>query len=266
MRHAMNEVNSENWKELNYNVDSLWLINERDKSGKHSNFYHGNFVPQIPNQLIRRYTSEHDIVLELFSGSGTTLFECERLNRRYIGFDINSQVLNYVNSQMADADPSSFVLNNCDITDAEAFHRATTASLQYLREDSADFLIAHPPYLDIVKFTDNPCDLSNISDIDSFLEKLQTAFTNALQFLKKGGYFAIVMGDIYKNSEVVPLGFYTMNMINRNFKVKLKGIVVKNIEGNRGKLGALNIWKYRAMKSDYFLFKHEYIFVFKKMY
>jgi len=42
----------------NINVDSLWLINERDKSGKHANVYHGNFIPQIPNQLIRRYTKE----------------------------------------------------------------------------------------------------------------------------------------------------------------------------------------------------------------
>lgn len=53
-------------------------------------------------------------------------------------------------------------------------------------------------------------------------------------------------------------------MIKNNFNVKLKGIIVKNIEGNRGKLGQVGIWKYRALKSDYFLFKHEYILVFKK--
>ena len=67
-----------------------------------------------------------------------------------------------------------------------------------------------------------------------------------------------------KNSEVLPLAFYCMDMIKRNFAVKLKGIVVKNIEGNRGKIGQNNIWKYRALNSDYFIFKHEYIFVFKK--
>ena len=55
-----------------------------------------------------------------------------------------------------------------------------------------------------------------------------------------------------------------MDMIKRNFKVKLKGIVVKNIEGNRGKLGAGGIWRYRALKNDYYIFKHEYILVFKK--
>jgi hypothetical protein len=69
---------------------------------------------------------------------------------------------------------------------------------------------------------------------------------------------------VYKNSEVLPLGFYVMDMIKRNFKVKLKGTIIKNIEGNRGKLGSGGIWRYRALNSDYYIFKHEYIFVFKK--
>ena len=55
-----------------------------------------------------------------------------------------------------------------------------------------------------------------------------------------------------------------MNLIQNNFKVKLKGIIIKNIEGNQGKLKTENIWRYRALKSDYYIFKHEYIFVFKK--
>ena len=33
-------------------------------------------------------------------------------------------------------------------------------------------MIAHPPYLDIVKFTDDSRDQSNISDIDAFNKKL----------------------------------------------------------------------------------------------
>ena len=259
----MEKVNTENWKELDFNVDSLWLINERDKSGKHANVYHGNFVPQIPNQLIRRYTSEKELVLELFTGSGTTLYECEMLNRDYIGFDINDEIIDYVNSMMADT-KINYRVNNCDVTDAEKFGESMTTSLEMLNRDNVDFLIAHPPYLDIVKFTEKSEDFSQIEDLNLFLSKLQQAFKNALAYLEKGKYFAVVMGDVYKKSEVIPLGFYTMYMIKKNFKVKLKGIIVKNIEGNRGKLGAQNIWKYRAMKSDYYLFKHEYIFVFKK--
>jgi hypothetical protein len=35
MKH--NDLDIENWKDLNINTDSLWIISERDKSGKHEN-------------------------------------------------------------------------------------------------------------------------------------------------------------------------------------------------------------------------------------
>ena len=69
----------------------MWIITEREKSGKHKNIYHGNFVPQIPNQLIRRFTKENDLVLDIFLGSGTSLYECENLNRKFISLDIQSK-------------------------------------------------------------------------------------------------------------------------------------------------------------------------------
>ncbi len=259
-------IDKENWKEEDINVDSLWIINERDKSGKHANVYHGNFVPQIPNQLIRRYTNEGDTVLELFTGSGTTLFECESLKRNYVGFDINEEIIQYVNDKMAGVDSIKYYINNCDVTDSNLFDQCMLRYQKDIAKDNVDFLIAHPPYLDIINFTEKKEDLSNIADVNLYIDKLHVAFENGLTYLAKGKYFAVVMGDIYKKSEVIPLGFYVMYMLKKNFKVKLKGILVKNIEGNRGKLGAQNIWKYRAMKSDYFLFKHEYIFVFKKDY
>lgn len=76
----------EHWRELDINVDSLWLMGPRAKGGRHTNIYHGNFAPQIPNQMIRRYTEEGDTVMDLFMGSGTTLYECETLKRNYIVF------------------------------------------------------------------------------------------------------------------------------------------------------------------------------------
>ena len=86
----------------------------------------------------------------------------------------------------------------------------------------------------------------------------------SVNFLKAKHHFAVVVGDIYRNGEVVPLGFYLMLAIRKNIKCKLKGIVVKDMVGNRAKIGMESLWRYRTLKSDTFLFKHEYIFVFKK--
>lgn len=260
-----NDLDLENWRESNINTDSLWLINERDKSGKHKNIYHGNFIPQIPNQLIRRYTKKDEVVFEPFAGSGTTLFECEELGRKYIGLDINPEMIQYIqnNRDQMFSEDRTFI-EQCDSTDVEAVSSAVGRGLKQLVEKDVQFVLIHPPYMDIVKFTENENDLSRINDINDFVQKFKTVCENSLAYLRKNRYFAIVIGDVYKNSEVLPLSFYCMDMIKRNFRVKLKGVIVKNIEGNRGKIGQNSIWKIRALRSDYFIFKHEYIFVFKK--
>ena len=88
-----NDLNLDNWKESEILTDSLWIIPERDKTGKHNGFYHGNFIPQIPHQFILRYTKKNEIVFDPFLGSGTTAYEAESLNRNFIGIDIQKNLL-----------------------------------------------------------------------------------------------------------------------------------------------------------------------------
>lgn len=260
------KFDKEHWKELDINVESLWIIGPRAKGNKHSNIYHGNFAPQIPNQMIRRYTEEGDTILEMFMGSGTSLYECETLNRNYIGFDINQEIIDYVNDKMYGTNNIKYFIHNCDICDTNSVKSHIEKDIKSIgNKRTIDHIIIHPPYLDIIKFTPLPYDLSNISDINLFIEKFIIALKNCWTFLKANKYISLVIGDIYRDSEVIPLGFYIMNSIKKNFNCKLKGIVIKDIVGNRAKLGIESLWKYRALKSDNFLFKHEYIFVFKKI-
>ncbi|MRI64578.1 DNA adenine methylase [Ornithobacterium rhinotracheale] len=261
---TFNDLDINDWKELDIDVNSLWIIDERDKSGKHKNIYHGNFIPQIPNQLIRRFTKENELVIDVFLGSGTSLYECENLNRKFIGLDINQKMIDYVNSQMITSSFKNFAIHNCDVTNQVQTKRKIEESLYVLKEKNAKLMLFHPPYMDVVKFTDSPNDLSKISNLKMFVNAFIKVCNNTLPYLSKDRYFAVVIGDVYKNREVIPISFYLMDAIKRKFDVKLKGIIVKNIEGNKGKLGKNGIWTYRAMKSDYYIFKHEYIFVFKK--
>jgi DNA modification methylase len=117
------------WKELDINIDSLWIIGPRAKGGKRENNYHGNFCPQVPDNLIRRYTEENEIVVDLFMGSGTTLYECETLKRNYIGFDINQDIIDVVESKMTDCKDIQFYINNCDVTNSTKFSQAIESNL-----------------------------------------------------------------------------------------------------------------------------------------
>jgi len=90
---GVNDINLRRWKEYDDIItDSLWILGKRDNSGAHEGWYWGNFVPQIPNQLLRRYTKSGEWVLDPFAGSGTTLIECRRLGRNCLGIELNAAV------------------------------------------------------------------------------------------------------------------------------------------------------------------------------
>ena len=86
---------------------------------------------------------------------------------------------------------------------------------------------------------------------------------NTIDILKKDGYLAIVMGDKYTKGQWIPLGFYCMNEAQK-LGLTLKSVIIKDMNGNRAKQNKEGIWRYRALSSDYYIFKHEYIFIFKK--
>lgn len=256
-----NDIDLENWKESEVWTDSLWMISERDKSGKHSGFYHGNFVPQVPHQLILRYTKKNDVVFDPFVGSGTTAFEAESLSRNFIGIDIQKEIVDYIKEKIDIGGKKFTELIVGDSTNIKTFDKVSDVLQQHKRK-SVQLAILHPPYADIVKFSDKAGDLSNSTSLKDFLEKFSHVLQNTIQILDKNRYVAIVIGDRYTKGQWIPLGFYCMNEAQK-LGLTLKSVIIKNMEGNRAKQNKEGIWRYRALASDYYIFKHEYILIFK---
>lgn len=256
-----NDIDLSKWKESEIWTDSLWLIPERNKEGKHNNFYHGNFVPQIPHQLILRYTKKGETVLDPFLGGGTTAFEAEALKRNFIGIDIQDKLVDQTNKKVDRIHNFSESITG-DSSRPETFIKVKDF-LSRNKKRGVQLAILHPPYADIIKFSSLKGDLSNSSSLKDFLDGFSKVLKNTLEVLDNDRYLAIVIGDKYSSGQWVPLGFYCMNEAQR-LGLKLKSVVIKNMAGNRAKQNKEGIWRYRALANDYYIFKHEYIFLFKK--
>lgn len=258
----INDLNLNRWKEYEDIItDSLWIFDKRDTSGMHKADYWGNFIPQIPNQLLRRYTKKGEWVLDTFLGSGTTLIECKRLGRNGVGIDLNKQVAKAAETRInKEKNPHKI---NAKIISGNSADFNFKPWMKKLKINSFQLIIMHPPYWDIIKFGENKADLSNAKSSDDFLRLFRQVAENAFPLLDKGRYCAVVIGDKYVSGEWIPLGFYVMQeMMNTGFK--LKSIIIKNFDQTTAKRNQKELWRYRALAGGFYIFKHEYIFLFQK--
>jgi len=258
----INDINLLRWKEYDDIItSSLWIFNNRDTSGAHLGWYWGNFIPQIPHQIMLRYTKKGDWVLDTFVGSGTTLIECRRLGRNGIGIELNSEVAEKAN-ELIKKEPNRYnVVTEVFIDDSKTVN--VEKVLEKYGINNVQLIIMHPPYHDIIRFSNNEKDLSNAKSTEEFLKMFGDVLDNVTPHLENGRYLALVIGDKYSKGEWIPLGFYCMNeVLKRGYT--LKSIVVKNFEGTRGKREQEELWHYRALVGGFYIFKHEYVMLFNK--
>jgi len=258
----INDINLNRWKEYDdIRTDSLWIIDKRDSTGVHTAGYWGNFIPQIPNQMVKRYTKRGEWVLDTFVGCGTTLIESQRLGRNGIGVELQESIAQKARDLIA-CEPNKYGVV-AEVVTADSQEIDYRAALKKHNQRSVQLLIMHPPYFDIIKFSNDRRDLSNASSVDKFLEMMSRVVDSASAILEKGRYCVLVIGDKYSRGEWIPLGFLTMNEILQHGFL-LKSIIVKNFEETTGKRNQKELWRYRALVGGFYIFKHEYIFVFKK--
>lgn len=260
--NKVNHINYNRWRDYPHLLtDSLWVMDKRDRSGIHSAGYHGNFIPQIPQQFLERYTKKGDWIIDGFLGSGTTLIECRRMERNAIGIELNDEVFKNTSAKI-DAEANPYNVKTIAVHgDSSTFDLRDTIAEN--RVDNFSFVFLHPPYWDIIKFSDDPEDLSNALSEESFYDMMEQVGNNLLKHLKKGGYFAIVIGDKYENGEWVPLAHRTLEVFLKKGYL-LKSTIVKNFETTKAKQQQEQLWRYRALVGGFYIFKHEYIFILQK--
>ena len=260
------DIDLNSWKDYSHiKTDTWWEFASRDNTHGHSNEYHGNYIPQIAQQLYERFTKKGDIVLDLFLGSGTSAIEALNMGRRCIGVELKPEQAQIVRDKFSEKELVTGVNVICEDSASESVIDKIQARLDVMREKKAQFLVLHPPYDDIIKFSDRKEDLSNCASTEEFYDLFEKVAKNGYDMLEKGRFAALIIGDKYANGEIVPLSSDCANRM-RKIGFKMKAVIVKNMEGNeRAKGKTANLWRYRALNGGFYIFKHEYIYVFQKI-
>jgi DNA modification methylase len=232
---------------------TVWSFPKRGNWATHlaTATYRGNFPPQVPRNLILRYSRRGETVLDPFVGSGTTLIECKLLGRKGIGVDINPFAIELCKSNLKSI-LGYEVPQIVKVGDAR--------NIDFVEDESIDLIVTHPPYANAISYSKNiKGDLSHISDVNEFTSEMKTVATELFRVLKPNRCCAILIGDLRKNKRVVPLGFKIFNtFLEVGFIAK--EIIIK-IQHNCKKT---NYWDQKSAEMGFLLLAHEYLFVFEK--
>ena len=237
---------------FNLECTSVWQFPRRGNWATHTSDWRGNWSPEVVRNLILRYSNDGDNLLDPMVGGGTTAIEAKILNRNITCIDVNTEAVERTIKCLQFDVPNSST-QSVVVGDAR--------SLNTVKDKSIDFVLTHPPYVDIIKYSDGKLenDLSNIHDIDKFIVEITKVAKELFRVLKNGKYCAILIGDTRRNKMYQPLAFKVMEaFLKVGFKLK-EDIIKKQFNCT-----ATGFWVKKSKDLNFLLIMHEHLFVFQK--
>ncbi len=247
---------------------TVWSFPRRWNWATHNSKYRWNWSPEVVRNLILRYSKEWDFLFDPMIWGGTTAIECKLLNRNLFAYDINpnsieltKQLLNFENPPVnSDIPLIKGELNGkpkieINYWDAREKH-------EDIKDESIDFILTHPPYVDIIKYSDWKImqDLSNIHDLDKFCDEIEKVAKECFRVLKKDKYCAILIWDTRRNTLYQPLAFKVMEKF-----LKVWFVLKEDIIKQQHNCKATWFWVNKSKESNFLLIMHEHLFIFKKV-
>ena len=228
-----------------------WSFPKRGDWATHDAKWRGNWSPYIPRNIMLRYSQENDLVLDQFVGGGTTLVEAKLLNRNIIGVDVNDAAL----ARCKDKTDFEHKGANGKVY----IKKGDARNLDFIPDDSIDLICTHPPYADIIKYSEDIKEDLSLLKINDFLKEMKKVANESYRVLKKDKFCAVLMGDTRQKGHMIPMSFEVMQVF-QDAGFKLKELIIKEQHNCK----ATGYWKTNSRKYNFLLIAHEYMFVFRK--
>jgi len=247
-------------KDFSLEKTTVWSFEHRGNWATHRGNYRGNWAPQIPRNIILRYSEEGDLVLDQMLGSGTTLIECKLLGRNSIGVDINLDALMVAYNRL----DFTYVPNGEQPATTQKLYLGNAKSLdpRTIPDGSIDLIATHPPYANIIPYSKERenGDLSRVHSVDEFISEMKDVAKECLRVLKPGKHCAILIGDTHKHKHYVPIAYRVLEVfLNQGFI--LREDIIKEQWHTQTMRGQWNTNR----NLDFLLTFHEHLFIFRKL-
>lgn len=211
---TFNGLSAREWASMSRNV---WADVSSPRQKQHVE--HGATFPEkLAARLITMYSRPGDLVLDPFTGTGTTLEACMRTGRGGIGIELNGHFCRIVPPGLSSGDHTRILAINDDCRNL----------MEHVQKDMVQLMITSPPYANFIRrsvedrskvhkksliatennsvvkpYSDDPRDFGNLP-YDEFLREMTALIRKLYIVTKPGGYNVWVVKDYRDTKNGVP--------------------------------------------------------------
>lgn len=274
-RNKLNELNGKAWM-----PETKSFVYQKGLGAKHP---HAQIEKQHPapysyqdiEKLINFFTKSNDIVLDPFSGVGSTIKAAALNNRKGVGIELSKHWNDLAKERIeievgeGESKKHTFITSDC------------RKALDEIKKESIDFVVTSPPYWSILNkkadhkvkarvendlktnYSDNDEDLGNIEEYNKFLNILvEDVILKCGKVLKEKKYMCLVVSDFRNKSEYISFHSDLIQKVNNlkigKYKFSLQG--VKALLQNHKPLMPYG-YPYAYVENIH----HQYILIFRKV-
>ncbi len=241
-RNRLNDMTGKEWALFM----KSWFIHNPPARNKKEVLHPAKFPESMIADFVSFFTKKGEAVLDPMLGTGSTLVACDRTERKGIGIELIKKWADIARDRTRQ-------------TVIQGDARNLTHLLEENGIDQVDFCITSPPYWNMLKksrghvlslqkqrkalgldeyYSDNPKDLGNIDDYETYLSSLYDIYAEVYKVLKPGGYLVIICQNILTpDGNMVPFAWDLAKKLSQLYILKQEKLWLQD-----NKL--LGIWGY----------------------
>ncbi len=234
--NRLNELSPKEWLKF----QKSWFIHNPPPRQKNVLRHPAKFPETLAQEFIEFFTKPGQVVLDPMAGTGSALVAALRTGRNSFGIELNPayaaiacQVLVDERTRLGE----SAVDLKAEMITGNAAHIAEFITPYHI--PLIDYVITSPPYWDMlhargaetqknrrktpdldVFYSDDPQDLGNITDYETFITRLTGIYEGLQPFLQPKAYLTIIVKNVKKGGKIFPLAWDLARSLGQTYVLK----------------------------------------------
>ena len=230
--NKLNDLDPKSWLKF----QKSWFIHNPPPRKKGVLVHPAKFPETMAQEFIEFFTKRGQTVLDPMAGTGSTLVAALRSGRNSYGIELNPKYANIAKQIIAEertALGSQVESLKSEIVNADA------STALYLGIPTIDYVLTSPPYWDMLRakgsdtqkkrraasdldvfYSDDPNDLGNVDEYESFLAKLVEIYVGLKPLLREKAYLTIIVKNVKKGGKIYPLACDLGRELGKTYTLK----------------------------------------------